>query len=161
MASEAELEARFWKELHSAPVVMIGLVGAHDAHAQPMTAFFDEDHGPIWFFTAKDNGLVAKLAESHHAVANFVGKDHGLFATLHGQLSVEQNRAKVDHFWNSRIAAWYPGGRDDPKLALLRLDAHEAQIWLNGSSFGAAIKRLLGRDPKADYKDMVAEVTLS
>lgn len=161
MTSDDEIEARFWKELKSAPVVMIGLVGAHDAHAQPMTAFFDDDHGPIWFFTAKDNGLVAKLVESHHAVANFVAKDHGLFATLHGKLSIEQNASVIDHFWNSRIAAWYEKGREDPKLALLRLDAGEAQIWLNGSSLGAAIKRLLGRDPKQDYKDKVAEVSLS
>jgi general stress protein 26 len=161
MANEAEIEARFWKELKSSPVVMIGLVGAQDAHAQPMTAFFEGEHGPIWFFTAKDNGLVAKLAQSHHAVANFVGKGHDLFATLHGHLSIDQDRATIDRLWNPIIAAWYEQGKDDPKLALLRLDANRAEIWLNGSSFGAAIKSFFGRDPKADYKDKVAEVTLN
>ena len=32
---------------------------------------------------------------------------------------------------------------------------------MRGSSIGAAITRLFGRDPKADYKDKVAEVNLS
>ena len=160
MATDTEIEAQFWTELKRTPTVMIGLVGAHDAHGQPMTAFFDDDHGPVWFFTTKDNGLVEKLAESHHAIANFVAKDHALFASVHGRLSVDNNPATIDHFWNSHIAAWYEGGRTDPKLALLRLDTERAEIWLNGSSFGAAIKRLFGQDPKAAYADNVAEVTL-
>ena len=50
--------------------------------------------------------------------------------------------------------------RDDPKLALLRLDTEKAEIWLGGSSFGAAITRLFGKDPKASYKDNIAEVAL-
>ena len=58
------------------------------------------------------------------------------------------------------MAAWYEGGKDDPKLALLRLDAESAQIWLNENSIFAGIKTLLGVDPKKDYMDKVAEVSL-
>lgn len=58
------------------------------------------------------------------------------------------------------VAAWFPGGKEDPKLALLRLDAERAEIWLDDSSFLAGIKMLLGADPKEDYKDKVAEVGL-
>lgn len=160
MSSDAEIEARFWKELKSNPVLMIGLVGASDAHAQPMTAFFDGDHGPIWFFTSRDSNLVAKLGQSHHAIANYVAKGHDLFASVHGHLALENNPAVIDHFWNSHIAAWYEGGRNDPRLALLRLDTSHAEIWLNASSIAAAVKRLLGRDPQSDYAGKVAEVSL-
>lgn len=66
----------------------------------------------------------------------------------------------VDRLWNPYVAAWYEGGKDDPKLALLRLDADHAQIWLNGSSLLACIKVLLGVDPKKDYQDKVADVPL-
>ena len=66
----------------------------------------------------------------------------------------------VDKLWNRFVAAWFEGGKDDPRLALLRLDPERAQIWLDGSSVGAGIKLLLGIDPKRDYRDKVAEVTL-
>jgi general stress protein 26 len=56
--------------------------------------------------------------------------------------------------------AWFEKGKDDPKLALLRLDAERAEIWLNGSSIAAGIKMLLGADPKKEYRDNVAEVAL-
>jgi len=162
MPTDAEIEARFWKELRSAPFVMLGLDGARDGHAQPMTAQTEKerDGGPLWFFTAKDNGIVAALGQSHRAIATFTAKGHDLFASIHGNLSVSTDRADIDRLWNPYVEAWFEQGKDDPRIALLRLDTEEAQIWLNGSSIAAGIKRLLGRDPKEDYKEKVAEVSL-
>jgi general stress protein 26 len=73
---------------------------------------------------------------------------------------MDNNRATIDKLWNRFIAAWFEGGKDDPKLALLRLDAERAEIWVDASSLVAGIKLLLGADPKKDYKDKVAEVEL-
>jgi general stress protein 26 len=116
--------------------------------------------GPIWFFTARDNAIVQKLAKGNRAIATFTSKGHDLFATIHGQISLDNDRATIERLWNRFVAAWYEGGKDDPKLALLRLDAERAEIWLDASSLVAGIKLLLGVDPKQDYKDKVAMVTL-
>ena len=66
----------------------------------------------------------------------------------------------IDRLWNKYIEAWYEGGKSDPKLRLLRLDAERAEIWENASSTVAGIKLMLGMDPKEDYKDKVAKVSL-
>ena len=66
----------------------------------------------------------------------------------------------IDQLWNRFVAAWYPGGKDDPKLQLIRLDPEHAKVWLNENSLWAAVKLLLGSDPKRDYKDKVADVRL-
>ena len=79
---------------------------------------------------------------------------------MHGSLKLDNDRAAIDRLWNRYVAAWYEGGKDDPKLALLRLDAERAEIWLDASSLVAGIKMLFGADPKHDYKDKVAEVHL-
>lgn len=125
-----------------------------------MTAQLHGDKGPIWFFTARDNALVQKLAPGNRAIATFAAKNHDLFATLHGSLSIETDRTMIDRLWNRFIAAWYPGGKDDPNLVLLRLDAEKAEVWLDASSIVAGIKMLLGMDPKKDYQDKVGEVGL-
>ena len=78
---------------------------------------------------------------------------------MHGSLSLDNDRAAIDRLWNRFVAAWFEGGKDDPKLALLRFDAERAEIWSTPSLI-AGIKMLLGIDPKKDYKDKVAEVTL-
>ena len=160
MADDAAIEARFWKDLKSSPFLMLGLDGARDGHAQPMTAMFEGESGPLWFFTTKDNGLVASLGQSHRAIATYTGKGHDLFASIHGTLSLDMDRATIDRLWNPHVEAWFEGGKADPKLALLRLDTDKAELWLGGSSIGAMITRLFGRDPKSDYKDNMAKVTL-
>jgi general stress protein 26 len=161
MPTPSELEAKFWKALKSDMTVMLGLDGVEDGHARPMTAQIEGDEGgPIWFFTARDNHLVRNLDEGNCAIATFTSKGHDLFATLHGRLSLDTDRAVVDRLWNRFIAAWYERGKDDPKLALLRLDPDHGQIWLDGSSLVAGIKMMLGFDPKEDYRDNVAKVNL-
>jgi general stress protein 26 len=160
MATPQELEAKFWKALSSDMTMMLGLDGVEDGHARPMTAQFEEDRSPIWFFTSKDNGIVQSLSEGQRAIATFASKGHDLFATVHGTLSIDNSRATIDRLWNRFVAAWYPGGKDDPKLALLRLDAESAEVWLNESSVFAGAKLLLGIDPKKSYRDKVGQVRL-
>jgi general stress protein 26 len=160
MPTPEELKAKFWKALKSDMTMMLGLAGVDDGHTRPMTAQVENDHGPIWFFAAKDNALVQRLNGSNRAVATFASKGHDLFAAVHGSISVDNDRAVIDRLWNSFIAAWFKGGKDDPKLALLRFDPENAEIWLDGSSVMAGIKMLLGADPKQEYKDNVAKVAL-
>ena len=160
MTTPQELESRFWKSLKSDRTLMLGLDGVEDGHSRPMTAQFEGDAGgPIWFFTANHNAVVKKLGNGHRAIAAFASKDHELFASIKGNLSLNTNRAVVERLWNPFVAAWYEG-KDDPKLALLRLDVEHAEIWLNASSLLAGVKMLLGVDPKSDYQDKVAEVDL-
>jgi len=161
MPTPAELEQSFWKTLKSDMTVMLGLVDAEEAHTRPMTAMVEGEGGPIWFFTARDTSIVEALAEGSRAIATFAAKNHALFAAIHGDLRIDNDRAVIEGLWNPFIAAWYQGGKDDPKLVLLRLDPDDAQIWENGSSLLAGIKLLLGRDPKKDYREKVAEVDLS
>ena len=96
----------------------------------------------------------------NRAIATFTSKGHDIFATVHGTISRDDSRATIDRLWNRFVAAWFEGGKDDPKLVLLRLDCERAEIWVDASSLMAGIKLLLGRDPKEEYKDKVAEVSL-
>jgi general stress protein 26 len=161
MKNPAELESKFWKALKSDMTMMLGIAGVEEGHTRPMTAQLERDEGgPIWFFTAKDNDLVQRLRGGDRAVATFASKDHDVFAAVHGSLRVDTDRAVIDRLWNRFVAAWYEGGKDDPKLALLRLDPDRGQVWTDASSMVAGMKMLLGIDPKEDYKDKVAKVDL-
>jgi general stress protein 26 len=157
MPTPQELEDQFWRALKSDLTVMLGLDGVEDGHAWPMTAQLENDRGgPIWFFTSKDNAIVQNLGRGNRAIATFALKGHDLFATIHGTVALDTDRATIDRLWNRYVAAWFEGGEDDPKLALLRLDAERAEIWADASSLLAGIKLLLGVDPKEKYQDKVA-----
>lgn len=172
MATDAEIRSKFWKALKSDMTMFLGLAEGEDGHARPMTAQLDDNlyddgeyHGPLWFFTATDNNLYRMIQQAElgdgepRAMAHFASKGHDVWATLHGTFSTTRDQATIDRLWNPFVAAWYEG-KDDPKIALVRLDPEEAEIWIDASSLVAGIKMLIGIDPKKDYKDKVAEVRL-
>ena len=121
MPTPQELEADFWKALKSDMTMMLGLDGVEDGHARPMTAQVEGDHGPIWFFTSMRTGSCESSARAR-AIATFAAKGHDLFATVHGAPQRRQQPLEpIDRLWNRYVAAWYEGGKDDPKLAVAGL----------------------------------------
>lgn len=163
MATPAELKTKLFKALKSDRTVMLALAGADEGHAQPMTVQIegDAESGPLWIFTSRETDLVEAMGQSHRAVVNFASKGHDLFASIEGELARDNDRATIDRLWNPYVAAWFEGGKDDPKLQLLRLDLEIAQVWLNENSLFAGVRMMLGRDPKKDYADKTGEVRLN
>ncbi len=166
MSNVQEIREKFWKALKSDMTMFVGLAEGEDGHARPMTAQLDGDlfdghnySGPIWFFTSTDSHLYQQIGVGKRAMAHFASKGHDVWATLHGQLNRSQDAAVIDRLWNRFVAAWYDG-KDDPKIALIRLDPENAEIWIDASSIVAGIKMLMGIDPKKDYGDKVAKVAL-
>lgn len=162
MPDDAKITRKFWKALRSDMTVMLGIGGDHGVAPRPMTAQLDgaADHGPIWFFAARGADLTRALQAEQPAFFTFTDKRHDLWASVTGRLSVQTDRAVIDRLWSPFVAAWYDGGKEDPKLVLLRFDPAEAEIWTDGSTLLAGLKLLLGADPKALRADSVAKVAL-
>jgi general stress protein 26 len=162
MTTEADITSEFWKHLRSDRVVMLGLDEAGPTKLRPMTAQLDgdRDEGPIWFFSSTDSAIVQGLGKQDHALFSFESKSHSVFANVHGHLFRSTDRLTIDRLWNPWVAAWYEGGKDDPKLALLRFDPARAEIWRDGSSLLAGLSVLFGADPKTEFNN-VAKVALN
>jgi general stress protein 26 len=124
------VEARLWKDIKDDQVGMLGLVGGEPQHFQPMTAFAQPETGQIWFFTYKDTDLAEQAAQGG-AQAMFVFQSKKLWACIGGRLTLQHDRERMDRYWNPVVAAWYPEGKDDLRLTLMRLDADDAQVWVS------------------------------
>ncbi|MDT0576674.1 pyridoxamine 5'-phosphate oxidase family protein [Croceicoccus sp. F390] len=151
-----ELRHAFWKDLADSPFVMLQLDDDPDT-AAPMTAQLDKDaNSAIWFFTYKDN----RFAEKGAATATFASKGHDLFARFHGRLVEETSRERLEKEWSNTVEAWFPNGRNDPKLLMLRMDLGEASIWSGKLGPFTTAKMLLGMDITDDVKGGKADTSL-
>lgn len=160
MTDTRDLERKFWKAIDDDRTVMLGITGIPP---RPMTALAEDQRAPIWFFTASDTDLAESLAGSRGkaAVATIASKGHDLFATVSGQLVIDNDPAVIDRLWNPFVAAWFEGGKDDPKVRLLRMDPSDAHVWLNENSLLAGVKLLLGVDPKQAYRDKTGDIPVA
>lgn len=141
-----KLKKHLWEKLRKGPFLMIGLAG-DGSHSIPLTAQLDEDEvDTIWFFIGKDN----RLARGGAAMAQFVSKGQDFFACISGNLAIHNDRAMIDKLWSRPVEAWFPGGKDDPNLALLRFDIDEAELWEADLSLTGKLKMLFGGRIRAD-----------
>lgn len=132
-----EAEEEFWNHLEKSNTGMLGL-DQPGYHAQPMTAFRDGETSAIWFFSRDDTDLArdAGVGSGQSAMFHYGSKDQNVWACIHGELSVHgQDREVIDRYWNPVLAAWYPEGKDDPHLTILRFEADDGRVWVNEGGF--------------------------
>lgn len=138
MSDAQQLKENLWKKMSEGPFVMIGLEGQH---AEPLTVQLDRDQADtLLFFVARDNRLVP----GGRAMAQFVSKGQDFFACMSGTVSVDNNPALIDKLWSSAAEAWFPGGRNDSDLTLIRFDIDEAELWESDMSLSGKLKMLFG-----------------
>lgn len=156
MTDTHALKHKFWTSLADSPFVFVQL-DSNPTGAVPMTAQLDRDaHGTIWFFTSR----TGPLAAGGPATAMFAGKGHDLFARFTGTLTEETSTERLEEEWSPAIEAWFPGGRDNPDLLMLRMDLGQAEIWNADMGFIDTAKMLLGFDVREDAADDHVETTL-
>jgi general stress protein 26 len=154
--STKDLKAKFWTHFAASPIVMLELDDDRDS-AAPMTAQLDKDacHA-IWFFTSRTGGH-AKLGP---ATAILSARGHELFARFDGVLVEETSRERLDKHWSHMIEAWFPKGKDDPDLLMMRMELGNARIW--DSDFGLidTTKMMLGIDSREQARSKQTETAL-
>jgi general stress protein 26 len=144
MTDTAQLKTDLWKKLADSPFVMVGLEGQH---SEPLTAQLDKDQvDTLYFFVGKDN----RNAKGGAAMVQFVSKGHDYFACMAGTAQIDNDLAMIEKLWNPQVEAWFPGGKQDPNLALLRIDIDSAELWETDISLSGRLKMLFGGTIKSD-----------
>jgi general stress protein 26 len=151
-----QLTDRFWRAMSQSSLLMLQLDANQDS-AAPMTAQLDKDaFSAIWFFTAR-NGRFAALGP---ATATYQSKGHDLFCRFSGVLCEEADRGRLDKQWSNFVEAWFPDGKDDPNLLLIRMDLGEASIWAGELGVVNTARMMLGMDVTDKITGGYAEVNL-
>ena len=155
MTDTHELKQKMWDKMTEGPFVMIGLTGSGE-HSEPLTVQLDKDQvDTLWFFIRRDN----RLANGGAAMVQFVSKGQDYFACLAGTARIDQDRAMIDKLWSKPAEAWFPGGKEDPDLALLRFDIDTAELWESDVSLGGKLKMLFGGTIKPSEAGSHAKVS--
>jgi general stress protein 26 len=117
--------------------------------SRPMGAAQVDESGDIWFFSPKSSDKNRQIQADPTAYLMFMepGKQHYLSLTT--EVAIVDDRRKVDELWNGFMKAWFPEGKDDPEISLLRASVVSGHYWdeKDGHLIGtlkAGIKALTG-----------------
>ncbi|WP_422930242.1 pyridoxamine 5'-phosphate oxidase family protein [Singulisphaera sp. PoT] len=102
--------------------------------ARPMALAEVEDDGTLWFITDRHSGKVDELASDNHVVVTMQSRSK--FVSLSGKASPVEDRDRVERLWKVEWKVWFPGGKDDPNILLLRVDGERGEYWDNSGTKG-------------------------
>lgn len=102
--------------------------------SRPLTQQQVDDQGQMWFFTTDEAAFVADLPNNPQVNVSFSDISDSLYVSVTGWAEVLRDRAKAEELWNPLVKAWFPGGLDDPHLALIKVKIQSAEYWDSHSS---------------------------
>lgn len=106
-----------------------------DLHSRPMSANGEIDHqGNLWFFTAASSHKVSEVADSPKVNVSFADPKNQHYVSITGKAKLVRDRKKIEELWKPEFKMWFPEGKDDPDVALLRVSLEKAEFWDSPSS---------------------------
>src|ERR1043165_3909097 len=106
-----------------------------DLHSRPMSSNGDIDaNGDIWFFTNASSLKVTEIEKLPKVNLSFANPDDQRYVSISGTAQLVRDRAKIDELWRPQFKMWFPEGKDDPEIALLRVNLEKAEYWDSPSS---------------------------
>lgn len=88
----------------------------------------DEDSS-LWFFMPRSSGAVADIGADAEVNVVYADTGNDAYVSVSGQARVVDDLARKKQLWNKMTEAWFPGGVDDPDLALVQLRITHADYW--------------------------------
>jgi general stress protein 26 len=115
-------------------VAMLVTHTANTIHARPM-AIAQLDFGiGVYLVTDIHSLKIDEISVNQNALLTFQSARR--FASLSGQLAVVLDRQLIEKVWKESWKVWFPGGKSDPDIALLKFTAHEGEFWDNAGVQG-------------------------
>ena len=106
-----------------------------DLHSRPMSSNGDIDSdGYIWFFTGASSHKVSEIKGTPRVNVSFADPQNQNYVSISGRARLVRDRKKIDELWRPQFEMWFPEGRDDPNVALLRVKIQKAEYWDSPSS---------------------------
>jgi general stress protein 26 len=107
---------------------------SHVLSSRPLTTQQIDEEGNMWFFTSDEAAFTHEL-EFHPGVnLSFSDPGHSIYLSVYGRAQLLRNRDKAKELWNPKVRSWFPGGLDDPHLALIQVRIQTAEYWDASSS---------------------------
>ena len=97
--------------------------------SRPMMTSEVEFEGNLWFIARTNSGLADEINRNPRVNVIYANPKGDRYISLTGTGSFVQDGEKLKELWSGKHKAWFPEGKKDPALALLRIEVNGAEYW--------------------------------
>jgi general stress protein 26 len=77
---------------------------------------------------------VNEVSTSPKVNVSFADPENQKYVSTTGTAELVRDRQKIAELWKPEFKMWFPEGKDDPEIALLKVNLEKAEYWDSSSS---------------------------
>lgn len=98
-------------------------------HSRPMATQQVEFDGTLWFLTSISSTKIDEVKQHHEVNVAYADASADKYISVAGTAEVMRDRHKLEELWSPFHTAWFPKGKEDPDIALLKVTVESAEYW--------------------------------
>src|SRR6476469_820656 len=103
-------------------------------YSRPMNTMDLDDEGNIFFFSDEHTPAVNDIKINNNAAVTYTNPENNTYIALNGRIHLAKDQSKIEDLWVPACKAWFPEGKTDPKLALIKIEILKAAYWDSSAS---------------------------
>jgi general stress protein 26 len=116
--------------VENTPTCMMGTgLRVIPSHICPMQVQEVDELGNLWFFSGADSVHNQQISGDQRTQLTFCNSSKIEYLVVFGDASISRERRRIDELWTKMAEAWFPKGKDDPKLTLICVKPTSAHYW--------------------------------
>ncbi|HEY6894288.1 MAG TPA: pyridoxamine 5'-phosphate oxidase family protein [Rhodanobacteraceae bacterium] len=105
--------------------------------SRPLQTLEFDASGDLVFFTAADSAKLAELAANPDVNLAYANPKKQTYVSVRGTARWDRDGATIDALWSPVQKIFFPHGKDDPNLVVLRIRVRDAAYWESAGNFVA------------------------
>jgi general stress protein 26 len=132
MSTDTLTEQQLWPLINGIKFAMFTTTHHTNGHlhSRPMTTLNKSmPDDKLWFFMSKKGGAALELTQQPQVNISYADPGKDAYVSVSGLAQVVDDKIQRQALWTKFAQAWFPGGVDDPDLALVRVTVSHAHYW--------------------------------
>jgi len=96
---------------------------------RPMATAAIDDDGTVWFLSKAGSPKNTQLWGDSAMQLTYAVKPRSEYLVLNGRADVLRDQTKIDELWNALDKTWFPEGKEDPSITLIRFRPRVGHYW--------------------------------
>ena len=88
-----------------------------------------DENSVLYFFISRKSEMATALLTDGNVNVSYAHPGDDSYVSVSGKAAIAEDQARKEELWSSFAKAWFPGGVNDPDLALLEVRIHHAEYW--------------------------------
>ena len=122
--------SKLFEKIKDVRIAMLSTFDEQNAlHSRPMATIKPDADGSLLFLTDKNSAKVYEVKKDSQVNLSYANPSDNVYVSVSGTASAYRDEAKIAELWSEDMRAWFPEGKEDPNIMILKVEIEKGEYW--------------------------------